>query len=200
VHELVAHVLSMDSPNFGHTSTVWTVRWWRWLLSIPRTENPAHDPTGKNSSLFQEYGDVFFLCQTMGNSESCIFRKATVPSGKVLFMPIINWISVSGVDGETPTELSLVAKNKIDAVTDLELKINGKAVEGLYKYRVRSPLFEIKLPENNILGDFRGRRLCVSDGYWIFLKPVKKNITLSSFGACSSGLNRIGVNYQLLIP
>ena len=199
MNELAAEILSIDSLQYGHTTSEWTIRWWRWLLSIPRIENPAFDSTGNNCGLCQEYPEVFFLCQTIGNSESQAFRKATVPKNKALFMPIINWISISGVDGETVEELNSVAKKKMDAVTDLELKLNGKVVDGLHKYRSCSPVFDIILPENNVLDMVSGSRRCVSDGYWVFLKPVRDNFTLNSFGSCSLGVNRIGIGYELTI-
>lgn len=199
MQELAAEVLSTNSMLGGHTVTEWTVRWWRWLLSMPRMASPAFDSTGKNCSLYQMYPEVYFLCQTIGNSESQVFRKVTIPKNKALFMPIINWISISGVDGETVEQLDSVAKKKIDAVTDLELKLNGRHVDGLNKYRSRSHVFDVILPENNVLDSTSGSRRCVSDGYWIILKPTKKIFTLSTFGSCSSGVNRIGVSYELLM-
>lgn len=199
MQELAAEVLSSDSLLGGHTVAEWSVRWWRWLLSMPRMESPAFDLTGRNCSLYQVYPEVYFLCQTIGNSESQVIRNVTIPKNKALFMPIINWISISGVDGETVEELDSVAKKKIDAVTDLELKLDGRHVGGLNKYRSRSRVFDIILPKNNVLDATSGSRRCVSDGYWIFLKPTKKIFTLSSFGSCSSGVNRIGVNYELSV-
>lgn len=197
MQESAAEVLPGNASYYGYTTCEWSVRWWRWLLSIPKDNSPVFDTTGKNCGLCQEYTEVFFLCQTLGNSENEIFRKATIPKTKALFMPIINWISISGVDGVTIEELRTVAKNKIDVVTHLEFKVNGRSLSNLYKRRSTSNAFEIILPENNILDTLPGRKWCVSDGYWIFLKPVQNNLILSSFGSCSSGLNKIRVNYIL---
>jgi hypothetical protein len=199
MQKIAADVLSIFSLYCGYTTAEWSARWWRWLLSIPRRENPAFDSTGRNCGISQQYPKVFFLCQTVGNSKSPVFRKAIVPRNKTLFLPIINWISISGVDGETDEEINSVAKKKIDAVSDLELKVNGERIKNLHDYRIRSPFFDIILPENNVLYEPPGSRRCVSDGYWIFLKPLQKKITLSSFGACSSGINRIGIVYELVV-
>jgi hypothetical protein len=197
MHDPDAALLSLDRSNFGCTTDEWSIRWWRWLLSIPEANNPAFDSTGKNCGLFQEYQDVFFLCQTLGNSERPIFRKASIPKDKTLFMPVINWVSLSGVDGKTDEELSLAAKKKIDSVTNLKFQLNGIEVGGLSGCRIRSKAFDITLPEKNILNATHGPTRCVSDGYWVFLKPIKENATISTFGCCSSGINRIAISYEL---
>jgi len=194
-----ADISNGDPLNLECSNEEWSIRWWRWLLSIPRVHNPALDSTGMKSGVSQENVGVFFLCQTLGNSKTQIFRKASVPRGKTLFMPIINWISVSGIDGDTLQQLNSVAKKKIDAVTDLQLKVNGRAIEDIGRLRIRSPCFDVVLPEDNILGLVSGRRTCVSDGYWVFLKPEGNAMTLRTFGSCSSGVNKIGIAYYLTI-
>jgi hypothetical protein len=39
----------------------------------------------------------------------------------------------------------------------------------------------------------------VSDGYWIFLKPLEKDTKLATFGSCSSGENKFGINYEITL-
>ena len=115
-------------------------------------------------------------------------------------MPIINWISILHIDGETDQELIEIANKGMDVVANLQITINGFTVKnGLEESQVQSPFFGVTLPEGNILGSPSGPIRAVSDGYWYFLKPLQGDTKLSSFGSCSSGVTKIGVNYNLSI-
>jgi hypothetical protein len=59
-----------------------------------------------------------------------------------------------------------------DSVIHLEASVNGIPLTGLEKYRIQSPLFNFKLPENNTLGLSSQTTQAVSDGNWVFLKPL----------------------------
>jgi hypothetical protein len=104
-----------------------------------------------------------------------------------------------GQDGDTVDELKEVAQHRMDVIGPLEITINEVTIsEGLEKYRVLSPFFEIDLPQNNIFGLMSGKRLCISDGYWVFIKLLSNNTRLNTFSSCSSGLTKIKVNYELI--
>jgi hypothetical protein len=127
-------------------------------------------------------------------------RKVPVKSGTSILMPIINWISVWQEDGETDENISSVAAAKMDVVSRLEVTINGVRLNrGLDRYRVRSPFFDMVLPEDNVLNLPSGSRRFVSDGYWLFLRSLEENTTISTFGSCSSGANKFLVDYYLTI-
>ena len=88
----------------------------------------------------------------------------------------------------------------MDAISELKIFINGITIkEELEKYGAQSPFFNVTLPEDNIFGLSPGSRRCVADGYWLFLKPLEQNITLDSYGSCSSGVNKFAVNYVIPI-
>ena len=193
------YIYPIDSKPYGVSYSEWSVKWWQWLSSIPKEKNPALDWTGANVHANQIYSNVFFLCQTIEGVESIPTRKSTIPLGKAIFMPVINWISIMGEDGDTDKELKEVAQHRMDVVGPLEITINEVTIkEGLEKYRVISPFFEVDLPQNNIFGLTSGKRLCISDGYWIFIKINSKNVRLHTFSSCSSGLTKIKVNYELI--
>jgi len=193
-------IFPIDSKPFGHTYGEWSARWWQWLLSIPKSRNPAFDSTGAHANIDQNYPNVFFLCQTYEGITSIPNRTVTVRTGRSIFMPIINWVSVLHTDGETDSELVEIANKRMDVVANLQLSINGRTVkEGLEKYRTQSPFFEVTLPENNIIGLSSGPIRAVSDGYWLFLKQLEGDTELTSFGSCSSGATKIGVNYTLYL-
>jgi|KBSMisStandDraft_5_1062788.scaffolds.fasta_scaffold53930_2 hypothetical protein len=197
-------IFPIESNPYGLSYGDWSVRWWKWLLSIPKSDNPALDNTGNKATLNQHDPNVFFLCQTIDTNKSASriipARKVTVKSDTSILMPIINWISVLHEDGETDEILSSVAVAKMDVVSRLEVTINGVRLNrGLDRYRVKSPFFDMMLPEDNVLNLPSGSRRFVSDGYWLFLTSLEENTKISTFGSCSSGANKFLVDYYITI-
>jgi hypothetical protein len=191
-------IFPLDSKPYGLTYQQWAVKWWQWLVSVPKVNNPAFDFIGESVNVNQTDPNVFFLCQTIEGVPHSPVRKSTVPAGRAIFMPVMNWISIIGLNGETNQELISIANSKMDVVQDLEVEINRiKLMEDLKKYRVQTPFFNITLPADNIFGLPAGQRRSVSDGYWIFFQSLPTNVKLSSFGSCSSGRTRIRVKYDL---
>lgn len=186
-----------DKPN-GITYENWTILWWKWLLSIPRSENPAMDQTGVNADLNQPGNKVFFLCQTIEGVQPIPCRTITIPLGTSLFLPIINWISIEGENGNTEEELTIVAKKRMDIVSNLQFSINDYQIPiDLRNYRITSSSFYAYFPPDNIFHVCPGDRRLVSDGYWIFLKPLVSDSLIKSYGSCSKGLTRIGISYRI---
>jgi hypothetical protein len=191
-------IYPIDSKPFGYSYSRWSERWWRWLLSIPQKISPAFDITGSNTKLNQNNPNIFFLCQTIEGIERIPTRRTTVPAGRAIFMPIINWISVLDIDGKNEDELHFVARDKMDKAANLEVEINGAIIEyPLNNNRVHSSFFTVELPADNILRLPSGPRGLVSDGYWICFYTNSNRINLSTFGSCSSGKTRIGMVYDI---
>ncbi|HKG30482.1 MAG TPA: hypothetical protein VKA91_04365 [Nitrososphaeraceae archaeon] len=201
MQSLPISIFPIHSKPFGYTYGEWSAIWWQWLLSIPKSKNPALDSTGANAHINQNYPNVFFLCQTYQEGVPPIpNRTVTVPASRSIFMPIINWISIMHNDGETEQESIEIANKRMDVVASLQISINELTVKnGLEKYRAQSAFFEIALPEDNILALSSGLIRAISDGYWLFFKPLEGDTKISSFGSCSSGATRIGVSYNLSI-
>jgi hypothetical protein len=192
-------IYDIDIRPFGRTYSKWIEQWWHWLLSIPKSDNPANDHTGSNAYRDQHDRNVFFLCQTIESADSVPDREITVKYGQVVFMPVINWISAMGIHGKDQRELLAVAKAKMDVVVDLELVIDGtKARDTLREHRAHSGLFSVDLPNDNVLGLKKGSWEFISDGYWIFFYPKKGRTRLYSRASCSQGLTNISVNYDII--
>ena len=66
-------------------------------------------------------------------------------------------------------------------------------------FRMISPFFEFSLPRENILNLPEGLNRGISDGFWLFLKPLSSPTELSSIGTCSLGTVKIGVNYSIAV-
>lgn len=201
MHDIDELVFPIEDSPFGLSYSDWTVKWWKWILQIPKYINPLFDMDGKNAYLDQIHGKVFFLCQTLESSEIIPVRTIKIPRESSIFMPIINWISVLHEDGENDEELLRVSRERMDVVKDLQIYINEiiLTTDQLKKFRTQSSFLDVFLPENNIFDHTSGRTRIVSDGYWIFLKPVNNNIMIKSHGSCSSGLTKIRVDYNINI-
>jgi hypothetical protein len=121
---------------------------------------------------------VWFLAGTFVGP---VTRTCTVPEGKALFFPILNaafGASVGDCEPTVPgvpcnlTALRAAAEASMDSVT-LEVSIDGAPLRKLSDYRVKSPVFSVTVPEENLVGIPRGMYTpMVSDGYWLMLAPL----------------------------
>lgn len=76
----------------GSTATSLPARWWIWSESVPVKANPIDDTTGADCNLGQP-SDVWFLAGTHGGSAT---RHCTVPSGRPVYLPVLNQICTIG--------------------------------------------------------------------------------------------------------
>ena len=190
-------IYHQNSLPLGLSFGEWSARWWQWLLSIPKSRNPALDLLGENAAIGQSDSNVFFLCQTIENIGKIPTRKIRIRKGTSIFLPVINWVSNFYEHGESEEDLIKTARERMDSIGNLEFYLNGKSVRGLEKYRFLSKFFSVDLLKDNIVDLPPGKARLVSDGYWVFTKPIENDTTISTFGTCSSGLTKIGVNYQI---
>ncbi len=153
------NIFPVDSNPLGISYGEWVVKWWQWLCSMPARSNPAFDKTGEQMYNSQTGSKVLFLCQTVEGVDYDPIRRNQLPESRLFFMPLINWISIAGDDGKDDDEMIQTAKNKMDVINELQITINGiNFNKGLEKFRCLSPIFEINLPEKNILGISSGKK------------------------------------------
>jgi hypothetical protein len=186
-----------DSKPFGRTYAEWTARWWQWVLSIAKTENPLVDENGKSCAINQN-GPIWFLAGTLkGPAE----RSCAIPADKAILFPVINFeASVAEGDGTKDEELAARAKFEMDQITNIRAMISGTNVNELKQYRIQSPPFNVTLDEDNVLGLPAQTTKMMSEGYWLFLKPLEPGTyDLYSFGSCLAGRIKIGISYHLTI-
>lgn len=204
-------VLSQEEPTypvgsapFGISYEDWTATWWQWLLSIPTSENPAVDTTGEHCGVGQN-GPVWFLAGTTGGKN---IRSCTIPSGVAILIPVLNSECSTAEFPELTTEIELYecAKNFQDQTQQLEFVLDGTPFEGAEMPRVVSPLFSITFPEDNIFGAPDGMTNAVSDGNWVFLKPLSPGehevVAIgSSIDVTTGATNTFGTHviYQLTV-
>jgi hypothetical protein len=191
------------SCPFGFTYGHWTVEWWRWFLSIPKSIHPAFDATGESGALNQPQDHVWFLVGKVGNESRDIpERFCRIPRARSILIPVIN-CEVNPI--ECPQLKS--HQNLIDRVLEdentvfrTECIVDGKLV---LVERVRSDpmVFDVRLDNNNAF-DIRGGGSTVAsaDGYWVFLKPLSDGEHSIEFrGSCENGRLHTGAKYQLQI-
>lgn len=162
----------VDSQPYGTSYENWTQKWWQWLLSIPTSENPAIDTTGEHCGVGQN-GSVWFLAGTTGGQN---VRSCTIPLGVSILIPVLNSECSTAEFPELTTEAELraCAKQFQDQTQQLEFVLDGKPFELSEIPRVVTPLFDVTFPDDNIFGAPAGMTRAVSDGNWMFLRPLSE--------------------------
>jgi hypothetical protein len=184
-------IFDSESKPYGIPYAEWTSKWWQWAYSIPQTINPAYDDTGKNCSEGQS-GPVWYLTSSYKHP---VDRFCSIPSGKSILLTILNseCSFAEFPNLKTENQLRQCAKQMQDFVVSLQANINGTNISGLEKFRIQSPLFNFTLPKNNILGLPLQTTSAVSDGNWVFLKPLPIGNYIISF---KGGLKNISSNAE----
>jgi hypothetical protein len=165
-------VLPPGSLPAGQSYDAWTAAWWQWALSIPAPVNPMLDPTGANAAQGQS-GNVWFLAGTFGGGPAT--RTITVPPGKFLFFPLVNflWITTCPEEPQTADTIRPIVSPPADVVSDLGCSVDNKVLTGLTAYRTESPIFQVNMPDNNVFGVPAGQYGPSLDaGYYLMLPPL----------------------------
>jgi hypothetical protein len=101
-------------------------------------------------------------------------RSCDIPAGKAILIPAII-VECSRAEDEslqTEDDLRACAKSDQDLVTDVWAAIDGIELPDQQVYRVDSPLFSFTFIEDNVISAPEGPTEAVSDGFWLFLKPL----------------------------
>jgi hypothetical protein len=188
---------STDSKPYGLSFGDWTARWWQWLLEQPVANNPAFKE--EYSSNNQIVSNVWFLPGTFGGS---VRRRCTVPAGRAVLVPVINYECSFADEPDLKTESALIdrAGSEIDDITAMRAYLDGAELAELNKYRVRSPIFDVTLPNDNVFNGKPGQTKAVSEGYWLFFSPLPPGKhSLYTFGSCLNGKIKLEVDFDLLV-
>jgi hypothetical protein len=163
-------IFNTNEKPYGIAYKDWTAKWWQWLMMIPSNYNPVNDNTGKNCGVGQN-GPVWFLA---GTGSATAVRSCDIPDGKAILYPVLNsqCDPVNFKDSRTESELRECAQADDNYAVTLQSSIDGHPIANLKKYRVTSSLFNISYAPNNIFGYVAANTTAVSDGYWVFLKPL----------------------------
>lgn len=187
-----------DKP-YGLSYGQWTVRWWRWAFSAPVSINPVLDNNGEYASVNQA-GPVWFLAGTFGENRVPI-RKCTIPLGKSILFPVINYEMnpLENPSLQRETELVQHVIHDIDDIVHTEAVVDGENVP-IYRIQSDPPTFPLVINNDNDMGLAGGRTLTAADGYWVFLKPLSEGEHGVYFhGSCSGGIRNSTAKYHLTV-
>ncbi len=195
--EIVEKMLySRSSTPFGLSWEQWAIKWWKWIFSIPEVNSPLVDLTGEKCSINQS-GPIWFLAGTPGGSAE---RSCSIPADKAVMFPIINVECNSVKDSNEEGELIRCVKSDVDTIRFFDATIDGMLIHRLQQYRVRTPVFSVELPAENILGVIAGDIRVISDGYYLLLKPMESGTHLIQFGgSCLVGAVHVGATWHITI-
>ena len=175
----------MDEEPFDKSLEIWSAEWWKWLLSTTDLNNPVNDATGELQSIGQPHANVFFLAGTHVKKAE---RIVNIPEDRAVFFPsaVMSASFAEFPNLKSEQDLREYAKEG-NQVIDMEVTFEGVTSAGetinkqtldkedLEKYMVESPLFEVILPNFNIhMYAEGGPTQVVSEGYWVFLKPLER--------------------------
>jgi hypothetical protein len=192
-----------DSHPYGLSFGQWTVCWWNWFLSTPKSISPVIDESGKFAAINQPLQDVWFLAGKLASEDKNFpNRVCNVPFGRAILIPVINCEANSLEYPELKTEQELLERVERDENTIIrkECLVDGIQVP-VQRIRSDPPLFKVKINEDNFyqIKD-GGLTMAAGDGYWVFLKPLIPGDHFISFsGSCEKGKLNSGANYILKV-
>lgn len=176
-----------QGPNaFGKGAAALSADWWTWALSKPTAESPLigdySDDRCDGQPVTSTRGDTWWFLagavEAVGEDTEVV-RTCTVPADTPLFFPVVNAIFVITDPGETQKEARQAVNEFIDSVLadpefSMVVTVDGTEVQSDAIVRADSPLFTIRLPENNLFGLDAGKYRAVSDGLWVTLPPLSE--------------------------
>ncbi len=86
-------VIPPQARSHGQGYGEWAAAWWQWVASVPADHHPLLDETGADAAQGQS-GSVWFLAGVF-NATGTAERTITIPPGKALFFPLINFMWIS---------------------------------------------------------------------------------------------------------
>ena len=201
----MAFAAGTQAVQLGESAKELSADWWQWVYSIPPGVNPVLDATGEYCVVGQR-GDVWFLAGTFGGT---VERTCIVPEGTTLFFPVANCALFDspndcgqGSDSMTVEYMRAVCTDFTDAVTKLNVTLDGRPVKNIQ--RVKSDVFELSVPADNIYGFFGipcaagTYSPAVGEGFYAHLNPLSPGSHTLHIQAESAGFV-VDVMYHLKV-
>ena len=183
----------------------WSAAWWQWAVSFPVGHSPLNDDTSGELGRLGDVGRVFFLAGPAVNTGSVVHRTIDVPTGKPVLFPTLNAeFSTAETGFTTFADLEAVNKSVLPLFQDMHASIDGTSFsnEQIVGHEEVSPLFQLNLPDNNVLGvpPLASRPTggnSVADGFWFMAKPLSPGIHTINYGGTISGFGDFESSYTL---
>lgn len=191
-----------DKP-YGKTYGEWTVDWWQWAVSMPRSLCPLLDDTGEKAETNQPEKDVWFLAGVFGTEDPTIqpHRNVTIPSNRSILFPVINCEanSIEYPHLKTTEDLVEHVKRDEDNIVRKDVFLNNTRLP-IQRISSDPPVFNLTFCDDNGLGIKASNTLAAADGYYVFLKSLQiGKYELYFRGACESGRLNTAATYTITI-
>jgi len=188
-----SYVVPADEAVAGTTQAEWSRLWWQWAGSFEASESPVADRTGELCAS-KQHGDIWFLAGTYGTRRT--IRTCTVPHGKHLFFPLINFVVAPAAGGSTNCmSVMTSAARMTEGVSNLVLEIDGVRQADLTKHRQPSrgcfDLGALAEPKRRVFPS-------AGDGYYIMLRPLPAGTHTLNFGGVLPTMLQ-AVTYTLIV-
>ena len=199
---IIDNLYSVQDLPYGATYGQWTVRWWQWFFSVPKSENPIADITGVRADADQKFSNVFFLAGKLPGEDRILpKRTCKISEDMAILFPIINCEANALEYPELNSDEAILkhVKRDEDSIVLKECFVNGERISA---QRVKSDpaIFELHIKKDNVVDAQAGLTRASADGYWVFLKPLpvgKYEITFR--GSCEFGRLYSGANYNIQV-
>lgn len=201
--EIGIEIYDQNSKPYGLTYGAWTVKWWQWALLTPLSVSPISDTVGQRWKINQPPSDVWFLAGKFGSSDRKFPKRVvTMPVGRSVLFPILNCEANPLEYPELETKEQLVGHvaGDVDTVVMKSCIINGINVT-LKRVSSDPTVFPLTIDKDNAFNIKNGgTTYAVSDGFWVFLKPLREgNYTIDLEGSCEFGRLSSGAKYELKV-
>jgi hypothetical protein len=191
----------------GKTYKQWVLAWWEQMNLTPKSANILYDETGANvlSGISVVNGNVLFLGGIeAGGRADTVVRTSTIPSGKTLFMPVLNGQldTVGFVPQWSSAKRYAFLRDVLDRAVDLSVTIDDSVFTNLKALRITGDSFNYIAGADNMLGYPEGMIVdnVAHDGYYFAVKPLSKGTHhIHIFGNVQPGDFISDVTYHLTV-
>lgn len=187
------YLLPPDKPVAGKTQEEWSREWWQWAGSFKRYASPVADSSGERCAEGQR-GDVWFLAGTYGTGRT--IRTCTVPRGKHLFFPLVNYVAMPTVTDVVKCETVMrEASSLTEGAEKLVLEVDGHLYGDLLQHRLPTrECFDMGVRVTPPMRVYP----TAADGYYVMLKPLPPGKHEINFGGIMPDMLQ-AVTYTLIV-
>jgi hypothetical protein len=186
-------LLPPDARVAGKTQEEWSREWWQWAGSFQWNASPVADESGALCTNGQR-GDVWFLAGTYDTGRT--IRTCTVPRGKYLFFPLVNYMVMPRENSlATCEDMARKAALITDGAQRLVLEIDGHVYGDLLQHRLPTrECFDLgarATPPARVYPT-------AGNGYYVMLRPLPPGKHEINFGGILPSMLQ-AVTYALVV-
>jgi hypothetical protein len=188
-----SYLLPPDERVAGKTQEEWSREWWQWAGSFQWNASPVADPTGALCANGQQ-GDVWFLAGTYDTGRT--IRTCTVPRGKYLFFPLVNYMMTPRSNpAATCEDMARVVARFTEGALRLVLEVDGQRYGDLLEHRLPTrECFDLGARATPPVRVYP----TAGNGYYVMLRPLPPGKHEINFGGILPSLLQ-AVTYTLIV-